>query len=270
LSAPPGRRPWLRIALILGIGVAALAARAWWSSGLPIYDYTVVARYPHDRFAYTQGLTVHEGKLYESTGSYGRSSIRHVDLETGEVLRRADLSSAFFGEGMAILDDRVYQLTWHRGVARVSSLDRFELVRSFEYEGEGWGLTTDGERLYMSDGSHELRVIDPRTFDEVGRIAVLQGDRVIERLNELEWIEGEIWANVWKSDWIVRIDPETGQVVGWVDLRGIFDASGISGEDAVLNGIAYDAAAERIFVTGKMWPYLFEIEVERAGSLDEP
>lgn len=269
MSVGSTRRLGPRLASVAAV-VASLALQACGGRGLPVYGYTVVARYPHDRFAYTQGLTVHEGELYESTGSYGRSSLRHVALETGEVLRQADLSSAFFGEGIAIFGDRVYQLTWHRGVARVSSLDRFELVRTFEYEGEGWGLTTDGERLYMSDGTHELRILDPATFAELGRLPVLQGDRVVEKLNELEWVEGEIWANVWKSDWIVRIDPDSGQVVGWIDLRGIFDASGITDEDAVLNGIAYDRQAERIFVTGKMWPWLFEIEVERTGSLEEP
>lgn len=270
-TAPAAKRSAARILWILGVTSAVLLGRLWWSmSGMPVYGYRVVARYPHDPSAYTQGLLVHEGELFESTGGYGRSTLRVVDLESGEVLRSSSLPGASFGEGIAIVGDRLIQLTWQNHVARVCSLDRLEIVKSFNYEGEGWGLTTDGERLYMSDGTHELRVLDPETFEELNRLPVLQDGRIVEQLNELEWIEGEIWANVWKSEWIVRIDPETGAVVGWIDLSGIFDARAIDHEDAVLNGIAYDPDDERIFVTGKLWPWLFEIEVERKGSLGSP
>lgn len=228
------------------------------------YGYKVVRSYPHDRQAFTQGLVYHEGMLYEGTGLLGRSSIRKVRLETGEVLQIRTMDPKYFGEGITIWKNSLVQLTWQSGVGFVYDLKTFQPRRTFTYAGEGWGLTQDGRRLIMSDGapSGELRLLDPATLRETGRLAVRDRGVPVAGLNELEFVKGEIYANVWNTERIARISPKTGEVTGWIDLRGLLDPREAAGVD-VLNGIAYDAAADRLFVTGKLWPRLFEIQLVR-------
>jgi glutamine cyclotransferase len=228
----------------------------------PTFGYRVVAEYPHDRRAFTQGLAYVDGVLYEGTGLYGESTLRRVELETGEVLQAVGLSEEYFGEGIAILGDRIYQLTWKSGICVVFDRETFELQEVFTYETEGWGLTTDGEQLIMSDGTNRLFVRDAKTFAELDTIDVYDGARAIWNLNELEVVDGEIWANVWQTDRIARIDPGTGQVTGWIDLTGLLPESDRGRHRVdVLNGIAHDPETDRLFVTGKLWPKLFEIEI---------
>lgn len=222
----------------------------------------VKARYPHDRSAYTQGLVWHDGVLYEGTGLVGESSLRQVNLETGEVQRRVELGGERFGEGIAVVGDRIVQLTWKAGVAFVYDRASFALLDSMNYSGEGWGLTYDGTRLILSDGTDKLRFMDPTDMRELGTLQVRDRGAPLRSLNELEYIDGEIWANVYQSDYIVRIDPASGDVMGWIDLRGLLTREERSGVD-VLNGIAWDASARRLFVTGKNWPWLFHVEVQR-------
>jgi glutamine cyclotransferase len=228
----------------------------------PTFGYRVVAEYPHDHRAFTQGLAYVDGVLYEGTGLNGESTLRRVDLETGEVLQAVRLSEEYFGEGIAVLGDRIYQLTWRNGICVVFDRETFELLEALTYQTEGWGLTTDGERLIMSDGTNRLFIRDPETFAELDTIDVYEGPQAIWSLNELEVVDGEIWANVWYTDRIARIDPETGQVTGWIDLTGLLSERDRERRPAaVLNGIAYDPETDRLFVTGKLWPKLFEIEV---------
>jgi len=226
-----------------------------------IYTYSVINTYPHDRTAFTQGLVFEDDVLYEGTGQYGHSTLRRVELETGNVLQIRELSDEFFGEGITIYGDEVIQITWRNNVGFVYDKSSFELLQQFSYPTEGWGITHDGTRLIMSDGTSTLRFLDPQTFEEIGQVQVFDNDTPIARLNELEYIEGEIYANVWQEDWVIRIAPETGQVAGWIDLRGLLTEEDRSEPVDVLNGIAYDAEAGRLFVTGKWWPKLFEIEL---------
>jgi glutamine cyclotransferase len=227
----------------------------------PVHSYKIVATYPHDPKAYTQGLQYVNGVLYEGTGLNGESSIRKVNLTTGAVLKSQPISSFYFGEGITVLGNRLYELTWQNSVAFVYDASTFQKLDTFHYPGEGWGLTYDGKRLVMSDGTSALRFIDPATFRELDRIPVRDGSRPIKELNELEYIEGEIWANVYQTDRIARIDPRTGQVNSWVDCTGLLKQADRTPETDVLNGIAYDAQRKRIFVTGKRWPKLFQIQV---------
>ena len=220
--------------------------------------YLVVARYPHDPEAFTQGLVYVDGTLYEGTGINGRSSLRRVDLLSGSVLQRTALDNAFFGEGIAVWEDRIIQLTWQSNTALVYDRGSFALLGQFSYPTEGWGLTHDGVRLLMSDGSSRITFRDPTTFAELGTLDVVDEQGAVVRLNELEYIEGSLFANVWQTDTIVRIDPQTGRVTGRIDLSGLLTPAERSAAD-VLNGIAWDAAAGRLFVTGKWWPWLFEI-----------
>lgn len=240
-------------------GTAALPVDA----SLATYTPEIVRRYPHDAGAYTQGLLFHDGALYESTGMEGRSSVRRVDLETGQVLLKRDLSQRHFGEGIAILGNKLYQLTWRSGEAFVYSVPGLEPSGSFRYFGEGWGLTTDGTSLIMSNGSHRLQFLDPTDFSVRRTVDVRSGGSRVSQLNELEWVKGEIWANVYMTDQIARIDPQSGDVVGWIDLAGILTRAERTGQEDVLNGIAYDEAGDRIFVTGKLWPRLFEIRLKK-------
>ena len=226
----------------------------------PVVRAEVVRSYPHDPNAFTLGLTFVDGFLYEGTGHKGESSIRKVKLENGEVVQIQRLDSRYFGEGITIFDDSLIQLTWQANVGFVYDAKTFERRRTFTYTGEGWGLTHDGTRLIMSDGSSELRFLDPKTFKETGRVQVTDGGRPVEQLNELEFVKGEIYANVWMVDRIARISPTTGRVLGWIDLGGLLSPQEAVGVD-VLNGIAYDAKGDRLFVTGKWWPKLFEIRV---------
>ncbi len=229
--------------------------------GAPLYTYRVLETYPHDPQAWTQGLVYREGVLYEGTGLRGRSSLRVVELETGEVLQLKPLPNAYFGEGIAILDEQVYQLTWQSNVGLIYELATFEQVGQFSYPTEGWGLTHDGAQLIMSDGTATLHFLDPADLSEVRQVTVHDASGPVFRLNELEYMYGEVWANVWMTDYVVRIDPQDGTVVGWIDLSGLLSPEDVTGQVDVLNGIAYDADGDRIFVTGKLWPKLFEIEV---------
>jgi glutamine cyclotransferase len=223
--------------------------------------------FPHDPNAYTQGLVVENGVLHEGTGRHGESSLRRVDLETGEVLQFLGLPPQYFGEGITIFGDRIIHLTWQSHVGFVYDRETFELLDTFRYATEGWGLTHDGARLIMSDGTSTLRFLDPETLEETGQVKVRDRQRPVLKINELEYVEGEVWANIWYTDRIARIDPTTGKVVGWIDLRGLLDPRDRQSSEAVLNGIAYDAKTGRLFVTGKLWPKLFEIElVPRDGS----
>jgi glutaminyl-peptide cyclotransferase len=225
----------------------------------------VVAAYPHDHTAFTQGLLIHDGVLYEGTGLYGRSSLRRVMLETGRVEELRELNAIYFGEGIAMLGGRLYQLTWRSRSGFIYDPGTFDVLGTFHYDGEGWGLTSDGRYLILSDGTATLRFIDPKTFEVVRRITAIADGKPVERINELEYVRGEIWANIWYQDRIVRLSPATGQVLGWIDLGGLYAGPERSSED-VLNGIAYDAAADRVFVTGKNWPQLYEIQtVPRDG-----
>jgi glutamine cyclotransferase len=242
-------------------GLAAWAQRAA-HHGPETWSFKVVAAYPHDPSAFTQGLVIHAGQLYEGTGLYGSSSLRRVDLTSGRVEKLRPLDSQYFGEGITILGDRIYQLTWQKGVAFEYALDTFQPLDTFRYQGEGWGLTEDGTDLIMSDGTSTIRFMDPKTFAVVRTIAVHDGDKAIDRLNELEFIDGEIWSNIWYDDRIVRISPKDGEVLGWIDLKSLYPSTARSSE-AVLNGIAYDAKSKRLFVTGKNWPQLYEIKIVR-------
>ncbi|UJR84668.1 glutaminyl-peptide cyclotransferase [Sandaracinus amylolyticus] len=220
----------------------------------------VIRSFPHASDAFTQGLLWHEGHLYESTGQYRRSSLRRVALESGEVLERRDLEPRIFAEGLARVGDRLYQLSWQEGQAFVWSLPAFEPVRTFEYEGEGWGLCHDGTHLVMSDGSDELFFRDPETFEIERRVRVRERGRPLDQLNELECVDGVVWANVWQTDRIVRIDPRTGNVTAIVDARGLLDDE--EREDAdVLNGIAWIPERGHFVITGKYWPRMFEVEM---------
>nr|WP_314428587.1 glutaminyl-peptide cyclotransferase [uncultured Brevundimonas sp.] len=231
---------------------------------VPVYGYEVVRTFPHDPTAFTQGLVIHDGVLIESTGR-NPSSVRRVRLEDGVVLQKRELDPEYFGEGLTEIGGRAITLTWNNGVGFVWSAADLTQTARFTYEGEGWGLTHDGTRLILSDGSPNLRFFDPATFAETGRVAVSLNGRPVRQLNELEWIDGEVWANVWQTHYIVRIDPTSGHVVGIIDLTGLLPAGAVKDpRDDVLNGIAWDAANRRLFVTGKNWPSLFEIKLTQA------
>ncbi len=210
--------------------------------------------------AFTQGLVYHQGYLYESTGLYGKSTLRKVDLKTGKIIKIIKLAPEYFGEGITILGKNIYQLTWQNKTGFVYDLREFKKIRTFSYEGEGWGITTDGQYLFMSNGSAVISCIDPVTFVVVRKIIVHEGQQQIGNLNELEFIKGEIWANIFQKDLIVRISPVTGKVLGWVDLRLLYSLIPRNENIDVLNGIAYDESGDRIFVTGKFWPSIFEIK----------
>jgi glutamine cyclotransferase len=222
------------------------------------YTYEVIKLYPHDSNAFTQGLVIDEGVLYEGTGLKGESTLRRVDLETGEVTEIYSLPSYLFGEGITVFGDRIVQLTWLSQTGFVYDKQSFDLLQNFSYSTQGWGITTDGTRLIMSDGSANLYFLDPETFEKTGQVEVHDNGTVTE-INELEYINGQVYANVWRTDKIVIIDPNTGQVTGWIDLTGIYNQS--SNANNVLNGIAYDAEGDRLFVTGKRWSQLFQIKL---------
>lgn len=245
------------------------AAQGFATAGLaPTESYRIVHTYSHDGSSFTQGLVMVDGMLYEGTGLNGRSSVRAVDLATGRVIQSVKVPHKYFGEGLTDWGSNLIELTWmaHRGFV----YDRFSLrvVRTFKYKGEGWGLTHDRQNLIMSDGTPVLRFLDPVTFRVVRTLMVSDGGRPVKELNELEYIHGEIYANVWQTDRIARISPETGKVIGWIDLSGLVSADERTDGNAVLNGIAYDRKNDRLFVTGKLWRKLFEIRLvpEAVGS----
>ena len=233
------------------------------SSTVPECTFKIIRTFPHDPAAFTQGLVFHNGFLYEGTGLKGRSSLRKVRLETGEIVQEVDLSPEFFGEGITIFKNEVVQVTWRSQTGFVYDLSDFHRLRQFSYSGEGWGLTTDGREIFMSDGTSEIRVLDPATLAEKRRFTVHNGNTRVKDLNELEFVEGEIFANVWQTDRIARISPQNGEVLGWIDLKGLLSPVYRVDPGAVLNGIAYDSERKRLFVTGKLWPKIFEIQLVR-------
>ncbi|MQY61728.1 glutaminyl-peptide cyclotransferase [archaeon] len=223
------------------------------------YTYNVVNVYPHDETAFTQGLIFEDSIIYESTGRYGQSTLRSVELETGNIIQLHVLPDQFFGEGITIFDDKIIQLTWQSEKGFVYDKNSFDLLQEFTYPTQGWGITHDGSRLIMSDGTATLYFLDPETFQKIGQVEVYD-EEPVDRLNELEYIHGEVYANIWKEEKIAIINPQTGRVTGWIDLEGINEAEKQNSSN-VLNGIAYDAEEDRLFVTGKMWSQLFEISL---------
>lgn len=233
----------------------------------PVEGYRIVRTYPHDPSAFTQGLAYVDGMLYEGTGLNGRSSIRMVDIKTGRVLQQHDLPENYFGEGLTDWGNNLIELTWQSHIGFVYDRFSFRVIKTFIYQGEGWGITHDSEHLILSDGTSVLRLLDPVTFQPAGQIAVTDGGQPVMNLNELEYVHGEIYANVWQTDKIARISPRTGRVIAWVNLAGLLPKAQERNSDAVLNGIAYDSRHNRLFVTGKLWPKLFEIKLmPLAGS----
>jgi len=251
--------------LILAAALAATACGPAAPAGngpIPEYGYQVVHVYPHDPLAFTEGLFYLDGYLYESTGLPGQSSARKVKLETGEVVQKHEVPEQYFGEGIIAWKGKLVQLTWQTEVGFVYDLNTFETRSEFHYPGEGWSMTEDNRRIIMDDGTPQLRFWDPDTLREIGRLTVTANGEPVTNLNELEWVKGEIYANIWMTDRIARIDPKTGKVVGWIDCTGLLNPSDrVEGQTDVLNGIAYDAEHDRLFVTGKRWPKLFEIKV---------
>jgi glutamine cyclotransferase len=251
-------RRFFALAAVLAVTVHPIGAET------PVCGFKVVNIYPHDSASFTQGLFFAYGFLYEGTGRHGQSFLRRIELETGAVVQEYRLADDLFGEGITLVGDRIIQLTWMSGTGHVYERSSFELLETFEYEHEGWGVTSDGNRLIVSDGSSELRIWDPETFEEIGRLEVTDDQGPIKGLNELEFVGGELLANIYAGDRIARIDPHTGEVNAWIDLAGLLDPRPDGA--GVLNGIAYDGEANRLFVTGKNWPRLFEIEITGCGS----
>ncbi len=227
------------------------------------YGYQIVRSHPHDPAAFTQGLTVADGQLYEGTGLHGQSSLRRVDLATGAALQQVALDARYFGEGVAAVGDRLIQLTYQTGVGFVYDRKTFARLKEFAYKGEGWGLTYDGQRLIMSDGSDTLRFWHPDTLEEMGRLRVRDGDQAIARINELEYVDGSIYANIWQEDRIARIDPKSGVVTAWIDMSNLLTPTERSRGVDVLNGIAHDPKTGHFLVTGKLWPWVFEVKFVR-------
>ncbi len=234
-------------------------------NAVPAFGYSVVNSFPHDIEAYTQGLQYVDGLFYEGTGLEGRSSLRKVEVETGAVLQQHDLEDQYFGEGIVVIDDKIWQITWQEQVAFLYDRASFNEIKRVSYPTQGWGLTYDGTRLIMSDGSPTLYFRDPESFDEIGRVDVTYLGQPLNQINELEYINGEVWANIYQTNFIVRIDPETGIVTSIVDLSGILTGETLTGPIDVLNGIAYDAATGRLFITGKLWPKVYEITLQQTG-----
>jgi len=230
-------------------------------SAVKVYSYKVVNVYPHDRNAFTQGLVYEKGVLYEGTGLRGKSSLRKVGLETGKIIQVLNLPDQIFGEGIAVYNNRIVQLTWKSGRGFVYDLDSLKLLHDFSYSNEGWGITYDGERLIMSDGTSTIRFLEPESLRAIGQIQVYDDNGPVRNLNELEYVKGEIYANVWRSDRIAKIAPDSGKVTGWINLEGLYLPEGPEKPVDALNGIAYDSENDRLFVTGKLWPKLFEIKL---------
>jgi glutamine cyclotransferase len=246
-------------AVLFAILLVTCACEPQSRGGIPVYYYEVVHTYPHDPRAFTEGLFYLNGFLYESTGIVGESSVRRIKLETGEILQAHEVPVPYFGEGIINWKGRLLQLTYQTQVGFIHDLATFAPIGEFKYPGEGWALTQNGKKIIMSDGTPELRFWDPESLQETSRLAVTAEGRPLTNLNELEWVKGEIYANVWHTDLIARIDPGTGKVIGWINLVGLWPGS--DNEEKTLNGIAYDAEHDRLFVTGKEWPSVFEIRL---------
>lgn len=251
---------------IIVVMILALVLLGLWitqgNNNPTLYTYEIVNSFPHDPEAFTQGLVYHQGYLYEGTGLYGQSSLRRVRLQDGSVEKMVELPAEYFGEGITIFQERIYQLTWREQQGFVYELANFDQIASFTYSTEGWGLTHDGEHLIMSDGSNELTILDPNSFRPLRKVAVQEAGKPVHNLNELEYINGEIYANVWLTDYILRIDPSSGRVTGRIDLSGLLEEEYQEDYQVdVLNGIAYDPQGDRLFVTGKLWPRLYEIRL---------
>jgi len=263
----------LRLCAVLALALSGLqcqptgnnskTAAAPASGPTPKYGYQIVNIWPHDSNAFTQGLILMDGKLVESTGQEGFSSLRRVELESGKVLQKVDVPEPYFAEGMAQLNGKIYQLTWQHKLGFIYDAQTFDRLGQFNYQGEGWGLTTDGQSLILSDGSSSIRFIDPAGFRVTRSITVTDQGRPVRELNELEYVKGEIYANVWHDDRIATIDPQSGHVNSWIDLTGLMPEGELQDPEAVLNGIAYDQASDKLIVTGKLWPRVFEIKVKR-------
>lgn len=239
---------------------AALLATVRVQAAAPESTYKIIHVFPHDPTSFTEGLEYHDGFLYESTGIERKSVLRKVRLETGAPLQQIHLPPQIFGEGITVIHSKIFQLTYQTEIGYIYDFASFRLLNTFKYQGEGWSLTNDGANIYMDDGTAQIRVWDPNSMHELRRITVHDGVHPVDRVNEMEWVRGEIYANIWQTDRIARISPSDGRVLGWIDLKGILPPSERQGVD-VLNGIAYDAAGDRLFVTGKLWPKLFEIKV---------
>jgi glutaminyl-peptide cyclotransferase len=244
----------------------AVVAPAASAAPIPVYAYDVAHTYPHDDHAFTEGLFYLKGNLFESTGEFGNSTIRRVNLQDGAVLQTVKLPNELFGEGIVNWKDQLISVTWKNGIGFRRDLKDFSVKSEFHYSGEGWALTQNGKEIILSDGSPRLHFLDPETLREKHHIDVSAHGTPIENLNELEWVDGEIFANVWQTNYIARIDPVTGQVKAWIDLSGLPETVGAHDPDNVLNGIAYDSAGHRLFVTGKRWPHLYEIKLKRKGA----
>jgi glutamine cyclotransferase len=232
-------------------------------ASVPVYGYEVVNTFPHDAQAFTQGLISQDGALVESTGLERRSSLRRVELQTGKVIQKVDVQGYYFAEGMTLFNGKIYQLTWKGEKGFIYDPKTFEKTGEFKYTGEGWGLTHDADSLILSDGSNQIRFIDPNTNQVKRTINVTDAGRPIEEINELEFVHGEIYANIWHDNRVARIDTRDGHVAGWIDLSGLLKPGDVTDEEAVLNGIAYDEQGDRLFVTGKLWPKLFEIKLKQ-------
>ena len=230
------------------------------ASGPERFGYEIVKSYPHDPGAFTQGLTIADGQLYEGTGLYGQSSLRRVDLQDGAALQRIELDSQYFGEGIAVVGDRIVQLTYQTGVGFVYDRKTFAKLREFKYSGQGWGLTYDGQRLIMSDSTDTLRFWHPETLEEIGRLRVRDGDQAVAEINEMEFVDGAIYANIWNQERIARIDPKTGVVTAWIDMSNLLTATERARGVDVLNGIAHDPKTGNFLITGKLWPWVFEVK----------
>jgi len=232
------------------------------TKGTPMYGFRVIHIYPHDPDAFTQGLTFYNGHIYEGTGLYGHSTLRKVELKTGRILKKHPMSSEYFGEGITICQNRLIQLTWQSHTGFIYDTQSFRLLGTFSYPTEGWGITCDGKNLIMSDGTSILRFLDPRKFTIVKKIKVRDRGKDVPHINELEYVKGEIYANIWDTGYIARISQQTGEVLGWIDFRGLYQFVSKGIKVDVMNGIAYDSKNDRLFVTGKLWPNIFEIRVE--------
>lgn len=263
VSSLVGRRWRFVVMLLLAVGVVGYTAFGQFrrEPKNSVAGFRVVTEYPHDASAFTQGLVFTDGRLYEGTGKKGESSLRRIELKTGRIEQIVLLDSALFGEGITVFDGKIFQLTWQNRLGIIYDQKTFESLSTFRYTGEGWGLTHDGKRLILSDGTSTIRFLDPKSFEVVKRIKVKAGNSLIDQLNELEFRKGEILANVWHTNRIARISPDSGEVLGWIDLTGLYSERQRQSREDVLNGIAYDEANDRLLVTGKNWPKIYEIEI---------